>query len=306
MSDESMLNTEAPEASQQSAPENQSAASPAPATSDWRASLDESLRSAPSLESIKDINNLAKSYVSAQEMLGKSIRIPTDESTAEAKQAFFEKLQGIPGVVTLPTDKSEEEMANIYAKLGRPEEPDQYKLSAEQDEKIAPQLDRETVKEFKTLAHQAGLNNEQADALVKFQLEREMAQMNAVKEQEAQAKELLQNQWGDQFQSKVHAAQHVLSTYEQQFGKEHADALRNVAGNNPIVLAALADLADKATESRAADGLGRLNFGLSPQEARQKATELRNTEAFKNPTHARHREIMAEVERLYQVAHSGQ
>ena len=39
-------------------------------SSDWLDSIDEALKTEPSLSDIKDVNSLAKSYVHAQKMIG--------------------------------------------------------------------------------------------------------------------------------------------------------------------------------------------------------------------------------------------
>jgi hypothetical protein len=65
-------------------------------------SLPEDLRSEPSLADFKDLSGLAKSYVSAQKMLGSSVRIPTEEASPEAREEFYSKLQSVPGVVRIP------------------------------------------------------------------------------------------------------------------------------------------------------------------------------------------------------------
>ena len=85
-----------PEVTEQSTPEVQSTLSE---ISNWRDSLAEDLRSEPSLKDFKDINSLAKSHVSAQKMLGGSIRIPGEDASDEARQEFYSKLSNVEGVV---------------------------------------------------------------------------------------------------------------------------------------------------------------------------------------------------------------
>ena len=65
--------------------------------------IPEELREHPSLSPIKDVGNLARSYVNAQRLIG-SDKIP------------------------LPKNPTDEDLDNIYSKLGRPETPEGYEL----------------------------------------------------------------------------------------------------------------------------------------------------------------------------------
>ena len=62
-------------------------------SSDWLDSIEESLKTEPSLSDIKDVNSLAKSYVHAQKMIGADkIVMPNDKSTDDEWNDFYEKL----------------------------------------------------------------------------------------------------------------------------------------------------------------------------------------------------------------------
>ena len=74
-------------------------ASGEPATDDWKSSLPEDLRMDPSIANAPSVESMAKSYVSAQRMVGlDKIAVPTEHST-------------------------DEEWTQVYDKLGRPETP---------------------------------------------------------------------------------------------------------------------------------------------------------------------------------------
>ena len=49
-------------------------------TADWRASLPEDIRGAKALESVKDVDSLAKQFLDAQSHIGNSIRITSEEA----------------------------------------------------------------------------------------------------------------------------------------------------------------------------------------------------------------------------------
>jgi hypothetical protein len=56
----------------------------APVTTDWRANLSDDLRSSKGLESVKDVESLAKQFLDAQSHIGNSIRIPGEDAGQDA------------------------------------------------------------------------------------------------------------------------------------------------------------------------------------------------------------------------------
>ena len=90
--------------------------------------LPESFRDDPSLRDFKDVESLGRSYSQLRGMMGARIPLPNQESSPEEWQAFREKLADVPGVAMLPDPQDRQAMGEIYAKLGRPENPDGYQL----------------------------------------------------------------------------------------------------------------------------------------------------------------------------------
>ena len=112
-----------------------------PASTDWKASLPDDLKGEASLASIKGIDDLAKSYVHAQRLVGTNrLEAPSDKWD-EAKWGSF------------------------YDSIGRPKTPDGYKdpegLSLDPDLKIVP----EKVKAAREQMHKLGLTVKQQQAL---------------------------------------------------------------------------------------------------------------------------------------------
>lgn len=112
-----------------------------PAATDWKATLPDDLKSEASLASIKGIDDLAKSYVHAQRLVGTNrLEAPSDKWD-EAKWSSF------------------------YDNIGRPKTPDGYKdpegLTLDPDLKIVP----EKVKAAREQMHKLGLTVKQQQAL---------------------------------------------------------------------------------------------------------------------------------------------
>ena len=107
---------------------------------DWKASLSDELRAEKSLENIKDVSSLAKSFIHAQKLVGADkIPVPNKHATKQDWDA-------------------------VYKKLGRPETPDGYKFNLPEDQKV----NEEGLKVFADHAHKLGLLPNQAEGMVKF------------------------------------------------------------------------------------------------------------------------------------------
>ena len=107
---------------------------------DWRSSLPDDLKNDATLQNFKDIESLAKTVVHQQKVLGSRIPIP----------------------------KTDEEKTELYSKLGRPETSEQYQINIPDTHKTYFQ--DENVTQFKNVAHQIGLNNDQVNALIDYQM----------------------------------------------------------------------------------------------------------------------------------------
>ena len=104
-------------------------------TVDWRNDLPDDLREDPSLKTIQDIPGLAKSYIHSQKMIGKDkIVLPNEHATKE-------------------------DWDDVFNKLGRPASAEEYKIEGEASDLI---------NNFKPVAHNLGLNNNQVQKLVEF------------------------------------------------------------------------------------------------------------------------------------------
>lgn len=106
----------------------------------WLESLPDDIKSDPSLAVYKDVGGLAKAYVNAQKLIGANkVVIPTDKSTEEEWNAF-------------------------YQKLGRPENPDKYDIKAPDGKPIDPNA----TKGFRDVAFKLGLSPKQVAGLAEW------------------------------------------------------------------------------------------------------------------------------------------
>lgn len=258
-------------------------------------SLPEDLRGEASLQDFKDQSGLAKSYVSLQKMLGSSIRIPTEDASAEAKQEFYNKLTDVPGVMHIPED----DKSALYAQLGRPEDASGYEL------RVEGEFDSNQIEAFKPIAHELGLNQEQFNKLAEFDMARNQAYLEGVTQYKDESTNVLKEIWGSDFDNRLSGAKAALGQYAEkypQYVNELADG-SNPFGNNPIVIMALSELHKGMQEKGTVSGQGAVKYGISAEEARNQVDDIRanRSHPYNDPTHPGHRAAVEKVQKLYKI-----
>ena len=236
----------------------------------WRDSLPEELKNDPTLQNYKDVESLAKTVVHQQKMIGSRIPIP----------------------------KTEEEKTELYGKLGRPEEPGKYEVAVPED--YQQFFREESMNEFRNVAHKIGLNNEQVQALMDFQINEINHEMQGADTQlNSQREEIEQNlkqEWGYDYDKNVKAAQRAVQVYGDG---EVQELLNGELGNNPALIKMFARLGKEVTEDMAQNTQNN-TLSVSPLDAKQEIANIMN-----NPKHpyfdGRHREHKDAVEKMRQL-----
>lgn len=124
----------------------------------WREALPSDLRDDPSLSPIETLGGLAKSYISAQKMIGADKIVAPNEHTTD------------------------EQWQTIYNRLGRPEAADKYELQ------VGDKDNAEFATKFKEIAHKSGLSNKQVGDLFKWYNEESNGQSNAMLAKDTEAR----------------------------------------------------------------------------------------------------------------------
>lgn len=227
---------------------------------DWKSRItDEGLKSHASLEKFKTEQDLFKSYVNLEKLVGK------------------EKLP-------VPTDKDGKEIWDaVYSRLGRPESPKQYKLPELKRPEGFPEADPKEIEGILAKAHELGLSNKQIGELYKGFMEGEFSKYNLHNEQKTQkrldAETQLRKEWGKSYEEKVGKAKVVLNNFADDDIKKMVE---EGLGNDPRFIRFLNNVAGKLSE----DALGGKSSGLSmsPDEANAEIARIRG-EAMTNPKH---------------------
>lgn len=248
---------------------------------------DPDLRQNPTISGYRTLDDLAKSHVSLEKMLGQKDRL-----------------------LTLPTENSsDEERAEFYAKLGRPDEPAGYSLSDPELPEGIPEANKDLVEGFRAKAHEAGLSTDQANALYSWFRQTEAGALTQTKEQREQAAreatEALRFEWGSAFDSKLQVAEDALSDQPEEF----VDFLKqNGLNNHPQMVRLLAQLGE-ARQEDAPRNSGAGAGPMTPDQAKAEINRLRGDESFSkawmDQQHPGHQDAIKKLERLYQEAYRG-
>ena len=180
--------------------------------------IPEDLREHPRLNPIKDVSNLARSYVNAQRLIGAD------------KLAF-------------PANPTDEDLDNIYGKLGRPESSEGYEIAAD-----GVVISEDGAKSYAEMAHNLRLTPDQANGILEYYKGMVSAasevNIQAETQQRNSTEMALRQEWGDEFDAKLTDAGKVA----KQFGggelldMKLADGTK--IGNHPDFIRAFAKMAE--------------------------------------------------------------
>ncbi len=223
--------------------------------------IPEDLREHPSLSPIKDVGNLARSFVNAQKLIGAD-KIP------------------------FPTNPSQEDLDNIYSRLGRPETPEGYELSADGNV-----ITEQVAEEYSGIAHKLGLTPQQASGILDYykgSIGQSAEQMEQIAQEKLeQTTNDLKREWGNAFENKVAAAQDIV----EQFAGNEILGMRledgTMIGNHPAFIKAFAAIGEFKSTVTSEDTIndGARNSVFTPAQAQAEIDAIMNDKS--HPYHDR-------------------
>ena len=148
--------------------------------------LSEEYRDAANLKDFKDVNQLAKSYVELQKLVGNSIRLPAEDASPEAISDFYEKIKNVEGVLI----KNDE---NLLNKLGKPEKAEEYDFN-HIVEKV-PEIEAD-LNAFKETAFELGLTKDQASKLAEMRFNEIESSIKEMEVSRQNGEQALKQLWG--------------------------------------------------------------------------------------------------------------
>tara|TARA_R100000234_G_scaffold119919_1_gene104340 strand:+ start:4131 stop:4985 length:855 start_codon:yes stop_codon:yes gene_type:complete len=251
---------------------------------DWKASLPEDLRSDPSLADIKDVENLTKSFINGQKLIGKDkIALPGKEAT-------------------------ETEMSDFYAALGRPEEAKGYDFGERPKMPEGVTYDENFETQFRDIAFQAGLTPQQAKTIYDGYHE----YVNNSYATDAETSQLQHSEWidglkkefGKAYNERVDLAQRAVETYGTPELKEWLEGTG--MGNNPMFVRLFAKVGEGLAEGKPDTGADR-SFIMTPDQARQEIARFNRDpefmKAYQNGDNPNHSEAVEKMNALFKLAY---
>lgn len=241
-------------------------------TTDWRGLLSDDIKSNKALDSFKDINSLAKSYLHGQSLIGKRI-----------------------------AELSPEELGQVYSKLGRPETAEGYELPAPEGDPI--------VTSYRQIAHDLGLSKQTAETLYRRYadtiVEQQKVAQEAFEKQAETHREALKQEWGSAYKERLeYARRGALSLGGEELLKEVMNS--PTLGNNPMVIKALANAGMKLRESAGFGSSDSAAFTMTPEMANRELASLKADPVFIssyiNGRAPGHKEAVIKMNELYVLA----
>jgi len=203
----------------------QTTPSEAPKMPGWTAQLPDDLKANETLTRFPTVGDLGRAFLEADGRLAKSVPLLTEDAT-------------------------DEQRAEFYKRLGRPESPDGYDLP--EVEGVSP----DALAAWRQRFHEAGLTAAQAKALYDAYTAEVQAAIEArqVESDKAiqDAEKVLRDEWGDDYDAKLELARRVVV----EFGGDEFKALLDASGlgNDPRVVKVFAAIGEKYAEDTALRG----------------------------------------------------
>ena len=269
--------TEAPQQTEQ--PISSTTEQPTVAKS-WKEAISEEYRKDPNIEKFTEIDALAKSYINATRMIGQDkVAVPNENST-------------------------DDQWNEVYAKLGRPESADKYKLDVKSE---AVPIEDGAIKQFAETSHKLGLNNKQAQGILEYYksiMEGSVQQSKIDTETaQAQAEQQLRQEWGKTFDENVKKAGSIAKANlgVDVLDMQLKDGTR--LGDHPEVIKGFAKIADMMSEDKiVATESENVDQG---RDLEQEISRIMNdrTGPYWNKGHPEHDKIVQQVYTLRSMTH---
>lgn len=179
---------------------------------EWMKALPEALQKSKGLSKFDGVESLAKSYMELESELGKRVKIPSKDASAD-------------------------EWSKYYERIGRPKSPDEYAIDR-------GKVDDALVKALKSAAFEAGVPSDQMGkifgAVKGFFDSSQALRMEQYTAKMREADAVLRKEYGPQYDARVSDAK---KAYDLLFDDElKADIVESGLANNPRFVKVLAEL----------------------------------------------------------------
>ena len=235
--------------------------------------LPDGLAQEPSLQNFDSVDKLAKSYT------------------------HLVKKMGVPAEQLLRLPEAGEPMDDVYNALGRPESHEHYDIG-----EYAP----ETTEDFRQLAHNLGLNNDQAsvlfDAYINSVAGQQEHEQEAFDQFEVENTQALQKEWGGNFDKNVELARRAFMNFATPEAVEIME--QTGLGNHPEILKVFSRVGELLQEDSVLPGsstpiLGGMNPAQAQEAFNSKMADPEFRNAYLDGYHPNHAQAVQEITKLH-------
>lgn len=256
-------------------------------STDFQTLIPTEFKDHPSLAPIKDMQGLVKSYISAQEMVGKNkVVVPSNDATPEEWNTFF-------------------------SKVGRPENPDQYGIKKPDSLPEGFDVPDEFINFMKQMFHKHGLTPKQASGIFneynEFAAKNFSDERSAIRTKRTEELEALKKEWGAAYDSKFDSARRAvrafLSDAERKWLEDNG---LNVSPHMVKIFAGIGEqLKEPGVEGGNGDGggMGPITPAQAQQEIGEKMSDPQFMEMYLQRNHPRHQWAVEQMMKLHKFAH---
>jgi hypothetical protein len=261
---------------EQEAPQANLAPAAEPTQSDWREMLPEDIRGNENLSKFESLEGLAKSYINAQQMIGRD---------------------------KIPMPKSDEEWQDVYNRLGRPDSAEGYEFETVEVPEGFP-MDEEALGQFKSVAHENGLTAKQANALQKWYFEQNAGNfetmVRAAEDEMTAAQANLRTEWGNAYDQKLATAMRAV----REFGGDElvANLEESGLGNNTALVKTFAEIGakisgDVSIEGNASEG------NRTPMQLKAEIAKIQSDPSFYDSENLERPSMVKKMQNLMEELH---
>lgn len=254
---------------------------PPPPPTNWRDGLPDDIKAHPAFNNFKDVTDLAKSHLQAQEMIGKK------------------------GVILPVEGASEEEMNRFFNEIGRPETVEGYKVNQIQMPE-GVKIDDNIRADFLKMAHAEGFNNKQINALFKWQVGVEGNKYKIASDEMNTkldgAENELRQKYGNAYDANFALAEKVVNTFADEKAKE---ALKEGLGGDSRLIDMMVRIGKSLSEDTLGKGFSPEPMVLDPDSAQKEIVKIRANDKhpYFVPTDPEHKAALARMDDLYKMAY---
>lgn len=250
-----------------------------------------------------DVNKLVESYSHLESKLGSMYSVPNEDSSPEKWNEFDQRVTSTGRYIRTPNSDDPAALESFYNSLGRPESPDKYTFSFDDD--IKEYVDPNLVNSYSQVAHQAGLTTQQAQALVDFEVARGKQQLEAMENQRIQAENQLRQTWGPDYDNRLAGAKAAARSYSEKYPDAVERLMNGPEGNNPVLISMLSELGANMREQGHAGLSNAPQYGMSSEEAMDQIRNIldNKSHAYYDSSNPGHQHAVEKVKKLYGIAY---